>query len=106
AAKKSRRASMFKEEVSTVELGDDEVIELEDMRSPRPAEPERTTPRPSRGPGTAVRNAVKLPSGPLDLSETGGGDPDSFAGGAGGRASRGIAPLTGPAMPAQAPPQL
>jgi tetratricopeptide (TPR) repeat protein len=90
AAKKSRRASMFKEEVSTVELGDDEVIELEDRRSfgapvpPRAAEPERATSRRPPGPGTAVRDAVKLPSGPLDLP---------------------VAPrLTGPTMPAQAPP--
>jgi tetratricopeptide (TPR) repeat protein len=90
AAKKSRRARMFKEEVSTVELGDDEVIELEDKRSfgapapPRAAEPERATSRRPPGPGTAVRDAVKLPSGPLDLP---------------------VAPrLTGPTMPAQAPP--
>lgn len=86
AAKKSRRASMFKEEVSTVELGDDEVIELEDKRSsPRSAEPERAPPgRRPPGPGTAVRNAVKLPSGPIDQP---------------------VAPRpTGPAIPAQPPP--
>ncbi|HEX3761123.1 MAG TPA: tetratricopeptide repeat protein [Kofleriaceae bacterium] len=77
-AKKSRRAPMFKEEVSTVELTDDEVIELDEPRSPAPrlfepepatsrsVEPERATSR--RTPGrSAVRNAVKLPSGPLDL---------------------------------------
>jgi tetratricopeptide (TPR) repeat protein len=86
AAKKSRRAPMFKEEVSTVELEDDEVIELEDKRpSPRTAEPERAAPgRRPPGPGTAVRNAVKLPSGPLDAP---------------------VAPRpTGPAMPTPPPP--
>jgi tetratricopeptide (TPR) repeat protein len=80
AAKKSRRASMFKEEVSTVELGDDEVIELEDKVPARSTEPARATSRRPPGPGTAVRNAVKLPSGPIDLP---------------------VAPrVTGPAMPA------
>jgi tetratricopeptide (TPR) repeat protein len=88
AAKKPRRASMFKEEVSTVELGDEEVIELEEKRSspPRSAESERATSRRAPGAGTAVRNAVKLPSGPLDQPSP--------------------PRPTGPAMPAQAPPHL
>jgi tetratricopeptide (TPR) repeat protein len=62
-AKKSRRASMFKEEVSTVELGDDEVIELDE---PRTSEAPSKAGARKPGPGTAVRNAVKMPSGPLD----------------------------------------
>jgi len=96
-AKKSRRAAMFKEEVSTVELGDDEVIELEEPRTTA-ARPEGRTARKVPGPGTAVRNAVKLPSGPIDQSpmrQTGAGRP---------------APPpprpTGPPMPAQPPPHL
>ncbi|TMQ17524.1 MAG: tetratricopeptide repeat protein [Deltaproteobacteria bacterium] len=60
-ARKLRRAAMFSEEVSTVELGDDEVIELEDRASPR------GKPAAHRSPGSsAVRAAVKLPSGPLE----------------------------------------
>jgi tetratricopeptide (TPR) repeat protein len=95
-AKKSRRAAMFKEEVSTVELGDDEVIELDEPRT-IPARPEGRTARKLPGPGTAVRNAVKLPSGPIDQSpmrQTGAG--------------MGAPPLrpTGPSMPAQPPPHL
>ena len=62
AAKKPRRAGMFKEEVSTVELGDEEMIEVDE---PRPARG-RGSAGKSPGPGTAVRNAVKMPSGPLD----------------------------------------
>ena len=63
AAKKPRRAGMFKEEVSTVELGDAEMIEIDD---PRPGAREHGADRKAPGPGTAVRNAVKMPSGPLD----------------------------------------
>lgn len=65
AAKKSRRAGMFKEEVSTVELNDEEMIEVDDSKP----ESRGRGPGPARkvpGPGTAVRNAVKLPSGPID----------------------------------------
>lgn len=97
-ARRPRRASAFKEEASTVELGDHEVVELGDPRS----SPSRSSPsRPSRsrggepaergparklpGPGTAVRNVVKMPSGPIDQP----------------------APRpTGPTLPAQPAPQL
>jgi tetratricopeptide (TPR) repeat protein len=59
---------MFKEEVSTVELADEEVIEVDDPQPPESRESrERGSARRDPGPGTAVRNAVKMPSGPLDL---------------------------------------
>lgn len=63
AAKKPKRAAAFKEEVSTVELDDDEMIEVGDTLMP---EPRRAPSKRSPGPGTAVRNAVGMPSGPLD----------------------------------------
>jgi len=63
AAKKPRRAGIFKEEVSTVELEDEEMIEVAE---PRPEARGRGPARKVPGPGTAVRNAVKLPSGPID----------------------------------------
>jgi hypothetical protein len=71
AAKKPRRAGMFKEEVSTVELGDEEMIEVDE---PRPARG-RGSAGKSPGPGTAVRNAVKMPSGPLDQPSPAGARP-------------------------------
>ncbi|MBA3451484.1 MAG: tetratricopeptide repeat protein [Deltaproteobacteria bacterium] len=43
-------------EVSSVELDNDDLVEIEDTPAPRP----------SRIGGTAVRNAVKMPSGPID----------------------------------------
>lgn len=46
------------QEISTVELDDDEMIELDETHDPVPAR------RPS--PVSAVRAAVKMPSGPLD----------------------------------------
>ncbi|HEY5938254.1 MAG TPA: tetratricopeptide repeat protein, partial [Kofleriaceae bacterium] len=55
AAKRPNRKQ--KEEVSTVELDDDEMIEVDETVPPRSRQP---------GPGTAVRNAVKMPSGPID----------------------------------------
>ncbi|MEJ7601934.1 MAG: hypothetical protein WKG01_28825 [Kofleriaceae bacterium] len=55
AAKRSRHNP--KEDVSTVELDDDEMIEIDESEPPRKAGP---------GPATAVRNAVKMPSGPID----------------------------------------
>jgi len=64
AAKKPRRAAIFKEEVSTVELEDEEMIEVAE---PRPESRGRGAARKAPGPGTAVRNAVKMPSGPIDL---------------------------------------
>lgn len=64
AAKKPRRAGIFKEEVSTVELEDEEMIEVAE---PRPEARGRGAARKAPGPGTAVRNAVKMPSGPIDL---------------------------------------
>ena len=63
AAKKPRRAGMFKEEASTVELDDEEMIEVAE---PRPESRGRGPARKAPGPGTAVRNAVKMPSGPID----------------------------------------
>ncbi|HMG21349.1 MAG TPA: tetratricopeptide repeat protein, partial [Kofleriaceae bacterium] len=105
-AKKSRRAPMFKEEVSTVELGDDEMIELDEPPSrsapsrtarSRPAhdfEAQERTARRVPGPGTAVRNAVKMPSGPIDLPPVAPAPPPQ-------------PPLprpTGVTMPAQPPP--
>ena len=54
----SRKPVARKAEVSSVELDSDDVLEIED---PVPARPP--------GPGTAVRNAVKMPSGPIDLPE-------------------------------------
>ncbi len=63
AAKKPRRAGIFKEEVSTVELEDEEMIEVAE---PRPESRGRGPARKAPGPGTAVRNAVKMPSGPID----------------------------------------
>jgi tetratricopeptide (TPR) repeat protein len=55
------RTSRTKEpaEVSSVELADDELIEMSEPHA-RPGK------RPP-GPATAVRNAVKMPSGPIDL---------------------------------------
>jgi hypothetical protein len=64
AAKKPRRAAMFKEEASTVELDDEEVIEVAETLSPE--SPAGAWARKLPGPGTAVRNAVRMPSGPLD----------------------------------------
>ena len=64
AAKKPRRAGMFKEEVSTVELDDEEMIEVADTMSPDA--PLHAPARKVPGPGTAVRNAVRMPSGPID----------------------------------------
>jgi predicted Zn-dependent protease len=61
AAHKPKRGQ-FKEEVSTVELDDEEMIEVNDTPLPEPGRAAKKAP----GPGTAVRNAVKLPSGPLD----------------------------------------
>ncbi|HSS00902.1 MAG TPA: CDC27 family protein [Kofleriaceae bacterium] len=62
-AKKSKRAREFKEEVSTVELDDDEMIEIDETLMPDPRrEPFKKAP----GRGTAVRNAVQMPSGPID----------------------------------------
>jgi predicted Zn-dependent protease len=63
AASKPNRSSLFKEEISTVELDDDEMLEVDDTLYP---EPRRMTAKKVPGPGTAVRNAVKMPSGPLD----------------------------------------
>ena len=47
-------------EVSSVELDNDDLVEIEETPMPM------TTRAP--GPGTAVRNAVKMPSGPIDQS--------------------------------------
>ncbi|HET7504503.1 MAG TPA: tetratricopeptide repeat protein [Kofleriaceae bacterium] len=64
-ASKRRRASGFKDEVSTVELDDEAMLEVAETLPPGSRGAPSTT---SRKPGgTAVRNAVKLPSGPLDL---------------------------------------
>jgi tetratricopeptide (TPR) repeat protein len=64
----SARSSGFKN-VSTVELGDDELIEVEADDAQSAASPGEARPGGARRPGagTAVRNAVKLPSGPIDL---------------------------------------
>ncbi len=51
-----------KQEFSSVELESGDIFELDENAPPPDAAPPR---RPS-GPGTAVRNAVKMPSGPLD----------------------------------------
>ena len=66
AANKSRRASVFKDEVSTVELDDEAMLEVAETLSPasRGASAARKL---VPGPGTAVRNAVKMASGPIDL---------------------------------------
>ncbi|HEY0993546.1 MAG TPA: hypothetical protein VGD80_41115, partial [Kofleriaceae bacterium] len=56
-ATKPKRASPFKEEVSTVELDDDEMFEVGDTLYP-----EAKSAKKAPGPGTAVRNAVKMPS--------------------------------------------
>jgi predicted Zn-dependent protease len=66
AAKKPQRASMFKDEVSTVELDDEAMLEVAETLSPasRAGQAARNL---VPGPGTAVRNAVKMPSGPIDL---------------------------------------
>lgn len=60
--RKPRTRGVFKEEVSTVELQDDEMIELGETMATEPRRAKRKLP----GPGTAVRNAVKMPSGPID----------------------------------------
>ena len=51
------RPRRSKVDISTVELGDDEMIEIDETLQPAERGP---------GPGTQVRNAVKMPSGPLD----------------------------------------
>ncbi|HEU0032247.1 MAG TPA: tetratricopeptide repeat protein [Kofleriaceae bacterium] len=52
-----------KSEISTVELDDQEMVEVdEETLSP----PDRDRPRKQPSPGSAVRNAVKMPSGPLE----------------------------------------
>lgn len=51
-----------KQEFSSVELESGDIFELDESQSPPEAVPSRRPP----GPGTAVRNAVKMPSGPFD----------------------------------------
>ena len=53
-----------KADISSIELDDDEVMDVEETSAHQPAR----KPEPARkpGPATAVRNAIKLPSGPLD----------------------------------------
>lgn len=57
-AKQSPKKKKPQQEISTVELDDDEMIELDETQDPMPMK------RPS--PVSAVRAAVKMPSGPLD----------------------------------------
>jgi tetratricopeptide (TPR) repeat protein len=64
AASQPARAPLFKDEVSTVELDDEAMLEVAETLSP--ASPGAVLGR-RPGPGTAVRNAVKMPSGPIDL---------------------------------------
>ncbi len=55
----SRGKPRQKVDISTVELDDDEMVELDETLPPDAR-------RAGPGPGTAVRNAVKMPSGPID----------------------------------------
>ncbi|HEU4734494.1 MAG TPA: tetratricopeptide repeat protein [Kofleriaceae bacterium] len=84
-ASKPRRAGPFKDEVSTVELDDEAMLEVAETLSPVSRGATATSRKPG---GTAVRNAVKLPSGPLDLPSPASTRPTSLP------------------QPAQAPPQL
>jgi predicted Zn-dependent protease len=86
-----RRSPMFKEESSTVELGDEEIVEVEDRAESRT----RAGRRPP-GPGTQVRNAVKMPSGPIDLPPSA---PPS-------RSAHQMPAQRSTQVPAQAPPHL
>lgn len=65
-ANKPRRASMFKDEVSTVELDDEAMLEVAETLSPASSAGQAAR-KLVPGPGTAVRNAVKMASGPIDL---------------------------------------
>lgn len=58
---RSRGPDKKRGDVSSVELLDEDVVEVDDSFPP--------TPRRAPGPGTAVRNAVKLPSGPIGIEE-------------------------------------
>ena len=55
----ARKPLPRKADVSSVELDSDDVLEIEEPVSSRPP-----------GPGTAVRNAVRVPAGPIDLPES------------------------------------
>jgi tetratricopeptide (TPR) repeat protein len=71
AGRKARQAPMFKEEVSTVELDDDAMIEIaEPVRAPIEASTARGLGSAGSGRrGSAeVRAAVRMPSGPLDIA--------------------------------------
>lgn len=59
AAPQGKQRRPVKKDVSTVELDDEELFEVEEAPSRMPGK------KPG---GTAVRNAVKMPSGPLDAS--------------------------------------
>lgn len=66
-------------EVSSVELLEDDLVEVEGSDSGESVETLSPAPIRKPGPGTRVRNAVNVPSGPLDISNPAANRPTAAA---------------------------